>query len=402
MSKLASIIARNSLKATLADIRTAGTYKSERIITSPQGMEIMADGKKLLNFCANNYLGWANHPLLIEAAKKTMDTHGYGLSSVRFICGTMDIHKQLEKQITEFHKMEDTILYSSCFDANGGVFDALLTADDALISDELNHASIIDGIRLAKCKKGKYRHMDMKDLEDKLKEFDGCKNKLIVTDGIFSMDGDIAPLQEIVHLAKKYKALTFIDESHSTGFIGKTGRGTPEFFNLEGDIDIINSTLGKALGGATGGYTTSMSELIELMRQKSRPYLFSNSVAPPVVGAAAKAFEILKTDSSGPEKLRGNTERFRTKMRSAGFTILGNDACPIVPVLLKDARLATEFANSMVKYGIYVIGFSFPVVPKGQARIRVQLSAAHTEAQVDQCVEGFIKVAKEKGVIKNI
>ena len=395
MSKLASTQMRNILRTTLADIKSAGTYKVERIITSPQGMEITADGKKLLNFCANNYLGWANHPQLIEAAKSSMNTHGYGLSSVRFICGTMDIHKQLEKQITEFHKMEDTILYSSCFDANAGVFDALLSPEDVLISDELNHASIIDGVRLAKSKKAKYRHMDMKDLEEKLKENNGCRAKLIVTDGVFSMDGDIAPLPEIVHLAKKYNALTFIDESHSTGFIGKTGRGTPEFFNLEGDIDIINSTLGKALGGATGGYTTAMYELIDLMRQKSRPYLFSNSIAPPIVGAASKAFDILKTDNSGPAKLKGNTERFRTKMRAAGFTILGNDSCPIVPVLLKDAKLATDFANAMVKYGIYVIGFSFPVVPKGQARIRVQLSAAHTDAQIDQCVDGFIRVGKE-------
>lgn len=332
----------------------------------------------MLNFCANNYLGLADHPRVRSAAKKAIDTHGFGMSSVRFICGTQDIHKQLEGKIAKFHKVEDAILYPSAFDANAGFFEAVLTAEDAIISDELNHASIIDGIRLCKAKRYRYKHLDMEDLEKHLKDAEGSRLKVIVTDGVFSMDGDIAPLPKIVELAKKYGAFTFVDECHASGVIGKTGRGTPELFGLEGQIDVINSTLGKALGGGTGGYTAASKEVVDILRQKGRPYLFSNSIAPPVVGASLEVFDMLNEDTSLLDKLKQNTAHFRTEMKKAGFTILGHDECPIAPVFLGDARLAGEFADEMMKENIYVIGFSYPVVPHGKARIRVQLSAAHT------------------------
>ena len=358
----------------------------------------MAQGKKVINFCANNYLGFADNKKIIEAAKKVMDTHGYGMASVRFICGTQDIHKKLEKIISEFHGTDDTILYSSCFDANGGVFEGILGKNDAVISDELNHASIIDGIRLCKSKRLRYKHMNMDDLQKLLKESQDCDNRLIVTDGVFSMDGDIAPLPKIVDLANKYNAMIFVDESHATGFIGKTGKGTPQYFGVEKEIDIINSTLGKALGGATGGYTTGHQEIVDILRQKGRPYLFSNSVAPPIAAAAIEVFELLK-DPSHVEKLRNNTIQFRKGMAGAGFKVLGHPECPIVPVWFGDARLAGEIADDLMKHNIYVIGFSYPVVPKGQARIRVQLSAAHTHEQIDKAIKAFTEVAKAKKAI---
>jgi glycine C-acetyltransferase len=353
----------------------------------------------LQNFCANNYLGLSSHPALLAAAKEALDTHGFGLSSVRFICGTQDIHKQLERKVAEFHGMEDAILFPSCFDANAGIFEAILGKEDAIISDELNHASIIDGIRLCKAERSRYKHMDMADLEEKLKAAAGARTRLIVTDGVFSMDGDVAPLKEIVALAKKYDALTFIDECHATGFFGPTGRGTDEYWGVRGQIDIINSTLGKALGGATGGYTAASREVVDMCRQRARPYLFSNTVAPSVVGASLKVFEMLEADSSYVAKVRSLTHRFRTKMGAAGFTLKGALDHPICPVMLGDARLATEFADEMLKRGVYVIGFCFPVVPKGQARIRTQISAAHSEADIDFAVAAFIEVGKAKGVI---
>ena len=352
----------------------------------------------MLNFCANNYLGFADNKRIIKAAKNIMDTHGFGMASVRFICGTQDIHKNLEKKISEFHGTEDTILYSSCFDANGGVFEAILGADDALISDELNHASIIDGIRLCKSKRLRYKHMDMADLEKLLKESADAPHRLIVTDGVFSMDGDIAPLPKIVDLAHKYDAMIFIDESHATGFIGKTGKGTPEYFGVEKEIDVINSTLGKALGGGTGGYTSGHKEIVEMIRQKGRPYLFSNSVAPPIVAAATEVFELLK-DPSHVNKLKRNTVQFRQGMTKAGFKVLGHPECPIVPIWFGDARIASGIAEEMMNHNIYVIGFSYPVVPKGKARIRVQLSAAHTAEQIDKAINAFTQVARAKKVI---
>ncbi|KAG2387681.1 hypothetical protein C9374_001275 [Naegleria lovaniensis] len=391
------------IEKQLNEIRQAGTYKKERVITSPQASKIttLQTGKnEVLNFCANNYLGLSDHPELIKAAKKALDTHGMGLSSVRFICGTQDIHKELETKISEFHGTEDTILYPSCFDANGGLFECLLNEEDAVISDALNHASIIDGIRLCKAQRFRYKHMDMADLEKILQETQSARTRLIATDGVFSMDGDVAPLPEIVKLAEKYKAIVFIDECHATGFFGKTGRGTPEHFGLEGKIDIINSTLGKALGGSTGGYTTGRKEIIELLRQRARPYLFSNSLAPPVVGASLKVFEMISKDTSLRDHLMDNTKLFRQSMKKAGFEIIGDDSCPIVPVMLRDARLASEFADEMLKRGIYVIGFSYPVVPKDQARIRVQLSAGHSREQVEKCINAFIEVGKQKGIIK--
>lgn len=352
----------------------------------------------MLNFCANNYLGFADNKRIIDAAKKIMDTHGYGMASVRFICGTQDIHKKLEKTISEFHKMDDSILYSSCFDANGGVFEGILSKDDAVISDELNHASIIDGIRLCKAKRMRYKHMDMEDLENQLKAAKSCENKLIVTDGVFSMDGDIAPLPKIVDLANKHNAMIFVDESHATGFIGENGRGTPEYFGVEKEIDVINSTLGKALGGATGGYTTGHQEIIDILRQRSRPYLFSNSVAPPIAAAAIEVFEMLK-DPSHVRKLKNNTIQFRTGMTKSGFKVLGHPECPIVPIWFGDARLASEIADELMSHNIYVIGFSYPVVPKGQARIRVQLSATHTPQQIDKVIKAFTEVAKAKNAL---
>jgi glycine C-acetyltransferase len=353
----------------------------------------------MLNFCANNYLGLSNNKDLIEEAKRALDQRGYGMSSVRFICGTQDIHKKLESTIASFHSKEDAILYTSCFDANTGFFECILGEQDAIISDTLNHASIIDGIRLCKAKRLRYKHLDLNDLEENLKQAEGSRIKLIVTDGVFSMDGDIAPLDKIVNIAQMYNANVFIDESHSSGFIGKTGRGTPELFGVTSYIDVINSTLGKALGGGSGGYTTASTEIVELLRQKSRPYLFSNSLVPAIVASSIKVFEILKNSNKLVNKLHENTVLFRTEMKKLGFTILGSPESPIVPVLLKDERLATEFGDEMIKEGIYVVGFSYPVVPKGQARIRVQLSAAHTKEMILQAVKAFEKIGKNKKLI---
>lgn len=352
---------------------------------------------KTLNFCANNYLGLSNNPNVVQKAKEALDKFGAGLSSVRFICGTQTIHKELESKLSKFHKREDTILYASCFDANAGLFEALLTPQDAVFSDELNHASIIDGIRLCKAQKSRYLHRNMRDLEEQLKN-STARLKLIVTDGVFSMDGNVAPLNEIIELAERYNALTFVDDCHATGFFGPTGRGTEEFFGLLEKVDIINSTLGKALGGAAGGYTTGPKELIDLLRQKSRPYLFSNSLPPPVVAGAIAVIDMLTNSSEFSTRVQTNTKRFRTKMTKAGFTIAGMDH-PISPVMLGDARLASTFADEMLKRGIYVIGFSYPVVPKGKARIRVQISAAHSEQEIDKAVDAFIDVGKQLGVI---
>ncbi|KAF0852713.1 mitochondrial 2-amino-3-ketobutyrate CoA ligase (glycine C-acetyltransferase) [Andalucia godoyi] len=403
-SSAASAAAKPSLESVvhseLASIQSAGTYKKERVITSAQQAQIgVSTGSQVLNFCANNYLGLANHPEVIKAAHETLDSHGFGLSSVRFICGTQDIHKQLEQRIAQFHKKEDAILFPSCFDANAGIFEALLTDQDAIISDELNHASIIDGIRLCKAKRFRYKSKDMKDLEEKLKESQDARIRLIATDGAFSMEGSVAPLDEICRLADKYDAKVFVDECHATGFFGSTGRGTPELFGVEDRVDIINSTLGKALGGATGGYTAAKKEIVDILRQRARPYLFSNSIAPPVVGASLKVFDLLSTTSELRDRLNENTKIFRSRMKAAGFRILGNDLHPIAPVWLGDARLASEFSDDMLQRGIYVIGFSFPVVPKGEARIRVQLSAAHSAEQVNKCVDAFIEIGRKRGVI---
>uniref|UniRef100_A0A2R5LEH6 2-amino-3-ketobutyrate coenzyme A ligase, mitochondrial n=1 Tax=Ornithodoros turicata TaxID=34597 RepID=A0A2R5LEH6_9ACAR len=389
------------LQKELESIKEAGTYKSERIITTMQGSAINVEGRtqKVLNFCANNYLGLSSHPAVIEAGKRALDEYGAGLSSVRFICGTQDIHKKLERKIAKFHGREDAILYASCFDANAGIFEVLLTPEDAVLSDELNHASIIDGIRLCKAQKYRYKHRDMADLEAKLKESQTtARQRLIVTDGVFSMDGNVAPLIDICDLAEKYDAMVFVDECHATGFFGKTGRGTEEYFGIAGRVDIINSTLGKALGGAAGGYTTGKRELVDLLRQRSRPYLFSNSLPPPVVECASKVFDMLLSSSELTEKVAQNTERFRSKMKAAGFTISG-DQHPISPVMLGDAKLAGVFADEMLDKGIYVIGFSYPVVPKGKARIRVQISAAHSTEDIDRTVDAFVTVGKKLKVI---
>lgn len=392
---------RDAIKKDLTAIMNAGTYKNERIIIGKQGMEIRIKNreKPVLNFCANNYLGLSSHPAVIAAGKKAYDTHGAGMSSVRFICGTQDIHRQLEHKIAEFHGRDDSIIYAACFDANGGLFEVLTTEEDAIISDELNHASIIDGIRLAKAKKYRYKHTDLADLERILKETQGCRRRVIATDGVFSMDGDVAPLREICDLADKHKALVFIDEAHATGFFGKTGRGTEEVLGVQGRVDIINSTLGKALGGAMGGYTTGPQELIDLLRQRSRPYLFSNSLAPPVVGASLKVLELLMSSSEFTHSLHSNIGHFRKSLTDAKFRVLGNPSHPICPVFLGDARLATSFADEMLKEDIYVIGFSYPVVPKGKARIRVQISAAHTREQIDHCINAFKKIGKQLKVI---
>lgn len=383
----------------LTSIKEAGTWKTERVINTPQAAWIGVKGEssKLLNFCANNYLGLSSHPEVIAAGKEALNSHGAGLSSVRFICGTMDIHVKLEQQIADFHSKDDAILYASCFDANAGLFEALLKPEDAVFSDELNHASIIDGIRLCKAQKYRYKHLDTVDLESQLRSTK-ARMKLIVTDGAFSMDGDMAPMKRIVELAEKYNALIFTDECHTTGFIGKTGRGIEEYYDIKGQVDIINSTLGKALGGAAGGYTTSCKELTTLLRQKSRPYLFSNSLPPPVVCQASKVMDLLSTSSELCEKLAQNTERFRGKMKAAGFNLSG-ETHPIVPIMLGDAKLASEFADEMLEQGIYVIGFSYPVVPKGKARIRVQLSALHSTEDIDRCVSAFISIGKRKGIV---
>ena len=390
------------LKQEIQDIKDNGLYKEERIITSPQGAEITLNtGETVLNFCANNYLGLSSHPEVIQAAKDAMDTHGFGMSSVRFICGTQDIHKELEQKIADFYGTEDTILYAAAFDANGGVFEPLLGKEDAIISDSLNHASIIDGVRLCKAARYRYQNNDMADLEKQLIEanINGARHKIIVTDGVFSMDGLVAPLDKICDLADKYDALVMIDECHATGFIGKSGIGTLEDKGVLGRIDIITGTLGKALGGAMGGYTTAKKEVIDILRQRSRPYLFSNSLAPAIVGASIKVFDMLKNDTSLRDKLESNTNYFKKGMKSAGFDIIDGDSA-IVPVMLYDAQLSQTMANMLLKEGIYVIGFFFPVVPKGKARIRVQLSAAHDKSQLDKAIQAFIKVGKKLEIIK--
>eukprot|EP00698_Gefionella_okellyi_P004852 TRINITY_DN14487_c0_g1_i1.p1 TRINITY_DN14487_c0_g1~~TRINITY_DN14487_c0_g1_i1.p1 ORF type:complete len:420 (-),score=105.84 TRINITY_DN14487_c0_g1_i1:467-1726(-) len=386
-----------ALKATVAEIQAAGTYKRERIITSAQSSGITLQttgGKTLINFCANNYLGLANNPKLVNAAKKALDTHGLGLASVRFICGTQDIHKTLEKKIAQFHGTEDTILYGSAFDANGGLFETILSDQDAVISDELNHASIIDGVRLCKAQRFRFKHMDMADLEAQLKASASARVRLISTDGVFSMDGHIAPLDQICALARKYQAVVHVDECHATGFYGPTGRGTVEKFGVQKEVGIITSTIGKALGGSSGGFTTGRADVIEVLRQRSRPYLFSNTIAPPIVGAAIECMDMLLNSSELVQKLQRNTKQFREGMRKAGFDINDSDH-PIVPVMLGDAKLASDFADAMLKEGIYVIGFSFPVVPKGKARIRVQVSAAHSSEQIDQAIGAFASVRKQ-------
>ncbi|XP_031633147.1 2-amino-3-ketobutyrate coenzyme A ligase, mitochondrial [Contarinia nasturtii] len=390
---------RTILQNQLNDVHAAGTYKNERVISSPQRTDINIEGssKSVINFCANNYLGMSNNKEVVEYSKEILEKYGSGLSSVRFICGTQSIHKELERKLSNFHEREDTILYASCFDANAGIFEVITTPEDAIFSDELNHASIIDGIRLCKAQKQRYSHRNMEDLEEKLKS-SNARIKLIVTDGVFSMDGNVAPLDKICDLAEKYGALTFVDDCHATGFFGRTGRGTEEFFNMMGRVDIINSTLGKALGGAAGGYTTGSRELIDLLKQKSRPYLFSNTLPPAVVGSASKVIDLLMHSSEYPQRVQSNTERFRSKMVAAGFTIAGSEHA-ICPVMLGEARLANVFADEMLKKGIYVIGFSYPVVPKGKARIRVQISAAHTTEQIDQCVDAFISVGRQLQVI---
>ncbi|MDQ3535306.1 MAG: glycine C-acetyltransferase [Bacteroidota bacterium] len=385
----------------IEDIKAAGLYKKERVITTPQDAVIKTTaGKEVINFCANNYLGLASHPKVLEAAQNTIESHGYGLSSVRFICGTQDIHKELEASLSEFLGMEDTILYAAAFDANGGVFEPLFNDQDAIISDELNHASIIDGIRLCKAKRLRFKHNDMQDLEEKLKEAEGSRHRIIVTDGVFSMDGTIAQLDKIVGLAEKYKALVMSDESHATGFIGKTGRGVHEHRDVIGKIDIITSTLGKALGGASGGFTSGRKEIIELLRQRSRPYLFSNTLAPAITGASIAVLKMLKESTHLRDKLERNTRYFREKMTAAGFDIRPGEHA-IVPVMLYEASLAQQFAEKLLEKGIYVIGFYYPVVPQGKARIRVQLSAVHEQEHLDKAIEAFSAVGKELQVIGN-
>lgn len=391
---------KDYLQAELQQIQDKGLFKKERIITSPQGPEIEVNGTKVLNFCANNYLGLSSHSDVILAAKSALDTHGFGMSSVRFICGTQDIHKTLEQKIAEFYQTEDTILYAAAFDANGGVFEPLLNELDCIISDELNHASIIDGVRLCKAARYRYKNNDMADLEQQLKDATaaGHRFKLIVTDGVFSMDGYVAQLDKICDLADKYDALVMTDECHSAGFIGKTGRGVPELCNVMGRVDIVTGTLGKALGGAMGGYTTGRKEIIEMLRQRSRPYLFSNSLAPSIVGASIKVFELLSATTELRDKLESNVKRFKAGIKAAGFDIKGGDSA-IVPVMLYDAKLSQQMADELLKEGIYVIGFFYPVVPKEKARIRVQLSAAHSFEHIDKAVEAFTKVGKKLGVI---
>ena len=389
---------KQQLSAELESIKNEGLYKTERIISTPQASKIIANGKEVLNFCANNYLGLSSHPEVIAAAKEGIDKYGFGLSSVRFICGTQDIHKELEKKISEFLGTEDTILYAAAFDANGGVFEPLLNEHDAIISDSLNHASIIDGVRLCKALRFRYENNNMDDLEKQLIAAKDCRNKLIVTDGVFSMDGYIAQLDKIHELAVKYEAMVMVDECHASGFIGKTGRGTIEHCDVLGKMDIITGTLGKALGGASGGFTSGKKEIIEILRQRSRPYLFSNTLMPSIVYASLKVLEILSKTSELRDKLETNTQHFRAKMKEAGFDIL-DGIHPITPVMLYDAKLAQDFAAKLMDEGIYVIGFFFPVVPKGKARIRVQISASHSAEEIDKCVAAFIKVGKELKVI---
>lgn len=387
------------LKTEIEEIRASGLYKTERIITSPQGAEIVVNGKKVLNFCANNYLGLSSHPKTIEAAHKYIDSHGYGMSSVRFICGTQDIHKELEKKLAEFLGTEDTILYVAAFDANGGVFEPLFNEQDAIISDALNHASIIDGVRLCKAQRYRYEHNNMEDLEAKLKETANLRSRVIVTDGVFSMDGTIAQLDKICDLADKYDAIVMVDESHASGFMGKTGRGTHEYRGVMGRIDIITGTLGKALGGASGGFTSGRKEVIEILRQRSRPYLFSNTLAPAITGASIAVLDLLSETTALRDKLERNTKFFRSKMTDAGFDIKPGEH-PIVPIMLYDSNLAAKFADALLQEGIYVIGFFYPVVPKGQARIRVQISAAHEPDHLERAIDAFTKIGKELGVLK--
>lgn len=390
---------KEHLQKELESIKASGLYKEEKLITTPQGAEIkISTGETVLNFCANNYLGLSSHPRVIEAAHKALETHGYGMSSVRFICGTQDIHRALEEKIARFFGMEDTILYAACFDANGGVFEPLFTAEDAIISDELNHASIIDGVRLCKAARYRYKHANMDDLEARLKESQAQRFRIIVTDGVFSMDGDIAPLDKICDLADRYDALVMVDDSHASGFIGKTGRGTPEYHNVMERIDILTGTLGKALGGAMGGFTTGKKEIIDMLRQRSRPYLFSNSLAPVIVGAASEVFDMLSESTDLRDKLMDNADYFKRRIQEAGFDIKPTNSA-IVALMLYDARLSQEFAARLLGEGIYVTGFYYPVVPKGQARIRIQLSAAHEKKHLDKAIEAFVKIGKELEVI---
>jgi len=391
---------KEHLARELDQISDAGLFKAERIISSSQEAEIeLESGEKVLNFCANNYLGLSNHPELVEAAKDALDSHGFGMSSVRFICGTQDLHKSLEQKIASYFGTEDTILYAACFDANGGVFEPLLTAEDAIISDSLNHASIIDGVRLCKAQRYRYKNADMKDLEEQLKEAQAQRFRIIVTDGVFSMDGNVPPVDRICELAEKYDAMVMVDECHSAGVVGETGRGVTELFNIRGKVDIITGTLGKAFGGAIGGFTTGRKEIIEMLRQRSRPYLFSNSLPPAVVGAGIRMFDMMDETTELQERLHHNTDYFMEKMQGAGFDIKPTQSA-ICAVMLYDAKLSQEFASSLLNEGIYVIGFYFPVVPREQARIRVQLSAAHTQEHLDRAIEGFTKVGRALGVIE--
>jgi len=389
-----------AIQQEIEEIKEAGLYKEERIITSPQSAEIKTNGAEVLNFCANNYLGLSSHPAVIRAAKDAIDTHGFGLSSVRFICGTQDIHKKLEEKIAAYVGQEDAILYAAAFDANGGLFEPLLSKEDAIISDALNHASIIDGIRLCKAARYRFAHSDMEDLEKQLKEAQGARRRLIATDGVFSMDGDIAKLDKICDLADKYDAMVMVDDCHASGFIGKTGRGSAEYHNVMERIDIITGTFGKALGGASGGFTAAKKEIVDILRQRSRPYLFSNTLAPAIVGASITVLDMVSDSTTLRDKLEKNTQRFRAGMEAAGIDVLQGDS-PIVPIMLYDAALSQKFANRLLEEGIYVIGFFFPVVPKGQARIRVQLSAGHEDEHIDKAIAAFTKVAKELDVIKD-
>jgi glycine C-acetyltransferase len=390
------------LDASLSEIRETGVWKEERVIQSPQGAEITVNGKKALNFCANNYLGLSSHPAVVAAAHKALDERGYGMSSVRFICGTQDIHRELECRLSGFLSTEDTILYTSCFDANGGIFETLLGPEDAILADRLNHASIIDGVRLAKVPKERrlvYEHANLKDLEGKLKEAAGARDRLIVTDGVFSMDGDLAPLQGICDLAERHDAMVMVDDSHATGFVGKRGRGTPEQFGVQARVDLVTSTLGKALGGAAGGFTSGRAKIIQLLRQRSRPYLFSNSVPPPIAGAALAVLDLLEKSTDRRDRLEANAKRFRDGMAKAGFE-LKPGSHPIVPVMLYDAKRAQAVAKDLLEEGIYVVAFTYPVVPKGQDRIRVQLSAAHDDGMIDRAISAFTRVGKKNGILK--
>ena len=390
---------KDHLQSELKAIDEAGIYKRERVITSPQGANVhVSTGEDVIIMCANNYLGLSSHPDVIQASKDALDSHGFGMSSVRFICGTQDIHKELEAKISKFYGNEDTILYAAAFDANGGLFEPLFTAEDAIISDALNHASIIDGVRLCKAARYRYAHSDMADLEEQLIKAQEQRHRIIVTDGVFSMDGDLAKMDEICALADKYDALVMTDECHSAGFIGKTGRGVPEHFGVMDKVDIVTGTLGKALGGAMGGYTTGKKEIIDMLRQRSRPYLFSNSLAPAIVGASNKVFEILSKSTDLRDKLESNKDYFKAKIKAAGFDIKEGDS-PIIPIMLYDAKLSQDFSNELLEEGIYVIGFYYPVVPKGAARIRVQISAGHEMEHLDKAIEAFTKVGKKLGVI---